>query len=77
MADVLTSEADENFHLSTWDRDILYADRSSEDEQLLIRLFLRKTKSTNMAGGLNVKFTFCFTEITPEPLDADKRSLVQ
>jgi hypothetical protein len=50
MADVLTSEVDENFHLSTWDRDILYADRSSEDEQLLIRLFLRKTKSTNHGG---------------------------
>jgi glycogen debranching enzyme len=38
----------QNFHQSTWNHETLYADRSSEDEQLLIRRVLRKTKHTNM-----------------------------
>jgi hypothetical protein len=40
----------QNLHQSTWDHEILYADRSSKDEQLLIRPFLSKTKNTNMAA---------------------------
>jgi hypothetical protein len=35
----------QNLHQSTWDRGILYTDRSSNDEQLLIRPFLSKTKN--------------------------------
>jgi hypothetical protein len=30
----------QNLHQSTWDHEILYTDRSSKDEQLLIRPFL-------------------------------------
>jgi hypothetical protein len=40
----------QNLHQSTWDHEILYTDRSSKDEQLLIRQFLSKTKNTNMAA---------------------------
>jgi hypothetical protein len=36
---------------SSWDHTILYANRSSEDEQLLIRPILRESKNTSMAGG--------------------------
>jgi hypothetical protein len=39
-------------HQTMWDYEILYADRSSKDEQLLIRPLLRKTKkNTNMVGS--------------------------
>jgi hypothetical protein len=40
----------QNLHQSTWDHEILYTDRSSKDEQLLIRPFLSKTKNTIMAA---------------------------
>jgi hypothetical protein len=40
----------QNLPHSTWDHAISYADRLSEDEQLLMRLFLRKIKNTNMAA---------------------------
>jgi hypothetical protein len=40
----------QNLHQSTWDHEILYTDRSSKDEQLLIRQFLSKTKNTNMGA---------------------------
>jgi hypothetical protein len=40
-----------NLHHSTCDHAILYAYRSSEDEQVLIRPFLQEIKNTNMAGG--------------------------
>jgi hypothetical protein len=40
----------QNLHQSTWDHAILYADRSSKDEQLLRRQFLFKTKNTNVEG---------------------------
>jgi hypothetical protein len=36
----------------------LYYERPSEDEQLLVRPFLRKTNNTTMAGGLNLTFFF-------------------
>jgi hypothetical protein len=67
MADVQTSEkkvklASLNM-TGQWN-----SDRSSEDEQLLIRPFLQKMKNTNMVGGWNLKLTFCFMETTPEPL---------
>jgi hypothetical protein len=66
-----------NFHQSTWDQNILYANRCSEDEQLLLRQFLWKIKNMNMAGSWSLKFTFCFMETTHELLHLDKRSLVQ
>jgi hypothetical protein len=50
MAEVQTSEVDAKLHQSTWDHEILYNDRSSNDEQLLMRPFLSKTKNTNMAA---------------------------
>jgi hypothetical protein len=52
----------QNLHYSTWDHDILYTDRSSKDEHLLIRPFLSKTKTKNEHGGhFNVKIhnLFC------------------
>jgi hypothetical protein len=43
IVDFQTSEVDTKFVChSTWDHEILYADRSSEDEQLLIRPLLRE-----------------------------------
>jgi hypothetical protein len=50
----------QNFHQSTRDYDILHGDRSSDDEQLLTRTLLRKTKYANMAGHWTLKFTFFF-----------------
>jgi hypothetical protein len=38
----------QNLHQSTWDNEILYAITSSDDEQLVIRPFLRETKNTNV-----------------------------
>jgi hypothetical protein len=49
-----------NLHQSTKDHEILFYDRSSEDEQLLIMPLLRKTK------------TFFFMITTHEPLHLDK-----
>jgi hypothetical protein len=40
----------QNLNQSTWEHEILYTDRSSKDEKLLIRPFLSKTKNTNMAA---------------------------
>jgi hypothetical protein len=42
-------------HHSTWDHEILYTDRSSKHEQLLIKPFLSKTKKYEHGGRLNVK----------------------
>jgi hypothetical protein len=50
MADVKTSEMDEKIAPVNVGHEILYTDRSSKDEQLLIRPFLSKTKNTNMAA---------------------------
>jgi hypothetical protein len=78
MADVQTSEVAANFHQSTWDHETLYADISSEAEQLLIRpILLWKTKNTNLAGSCNSKLTFCFVETAHQTLHLDKRSLVK
>jgi hypothetical protein len=40
----------QKLHQSTWDHEILYTDRSSNDEQLLIKPFLSQTKNTNMTA---------------------------
>jgi hypothetical protein len=50
----------QTLHHSTWDLEILYTDRSSKDEQLLIRQFLSKTKNTTHGGSLNVKIHSLF-----------------
>jgi hypothetical protein len=55
-----------------WGHEILYADRSSKDEQLLTRQLLREIKSTNMLGSSNLKFTFYFIQTTHKPLLFDK-----
>jgi hypothetical protein len=57
---------------SMWNHKILYADRFSEVEQLLIRPLLRESKNTNMVGGRNLKFRFCFMERSHEPLQLNK-----
>jgi hypothetical protein len=50
----------QNLHQSTWDREILYADRSAKDKQHLVIPLLWKTKNTNMAGGWKFKYIFYF-----------------
>jgi hypothetical protein len=67
----------QTFHQSMWDYEILYADGSSGDEQLLIWPLLQTTKNTNMAGSLNLKFIFCFVETTHEAIHFGKQSLVK
>jgi hypothetical protein len=76
MADVQTPEVDANLYQSPWDHEILYTDRSSRDEQLFMRPFLSKTKNSNMAAVLMIKFIVCFVETTHEPLHLDKLTLV-
>jgi hypothetical protein len=66
-----------NFHQLTWDHEILYADRASECEQILIRPLSRETKNTNIVGGWHLKYEFNFIERTHEMLHLDKRGLVQ
>jgi hypothetical protein len=65
-----------NLHQSMWDHIILYSDRSSEDEQLLMRPLMRESKNINMASGWMVKFTFYFMNRTHEPLHLVKWSFV-
>jgi hypothetical protein len=50
MADVQISEVDAKLAPVNMDHEILYTDRSSKDEQLLMRPFLSETKNTNMAA---------------------------
>jgi hypothetical protein len=50
----------QNLHHSTWDLEILYADRSSKDEQLLIGPFFVKNKKYEHGGRLNVKIHSLF-----------------
>jgi hypothetical protein len=45
----------QNLHQSTWDHEILSADRSSEDEQPLMKPFFVKNKKYEHGGQLNVK----------------------
>jgi hypothetical protein len=59
-------------HQSTQNHEIVYSDRSSEYEQILIRSLLRKTKDTNMADGSVLKLIFCSAEKTHEPLYLDE-----
>jgi hypothetical protein len=46
------------------------------DEQILMRLFLQKTKDRNMAGDWCLKSSFCFMETTHEPLHLVKLNFV-
>jgi hypothetical protein len=48
-----------NFHQSTWEHEILCTDRSSKDEQLLMRPFLEEKKYEH-GGRLNVKIHSLF-----------------
>jgi hypothetical protein len=61
----------QNLHQSTWDYKMLYADRYSEDEQLLMRPLLQESKNTNMGGGWKLKLTFYFMDRTREALYLD------
>jgi hypothetical protein len=49
----------QNFHQLTWDHKILYTDRSSKDEQLLINHFC-KNKKYEHSDRLNVKIHSLF-----------------
>jgi hypothetical protein len=50
----------QNLHQSMWDREILYADRSSNSEQLLATQFLWKIKKYECGRQLNVKINILF-----------------
>jgi hypothetical protein len=50
----------QNLNQSTWEHEILYTDRSSKDEQLLMRQFLSKNKKYEHGGQLNVKIRSVF-----------------
>jgi hypothetical protein len=67
----------QNLYHSTWDHGILISDTYLGDEQLLIRPFLRETKNTNVAGGWNLKLTFCVMAATREVSHLDKHGSVQ
>jgi hypothetical protein len=60
MADVQTSEVDSKLAPVNVGHEILYTDRSSKDEQLLIRPFLPKNKKYEHGGRLNVKIHSLF-----------------
>jgi hypothetical protein len=66
----------QKLHQSIWKYEIVYADRSSKDEQLLKRPLLRKTKKYEHAGRLKLKHTFYSMERTHKQLYLDKWSLV-
>jgi hypothetical protein len=53
--DFETYEVMQNLHQSTWDHEMLHSDRSSEDEQLLMRPLLRKSKKCEHYGRLKIK----------------------
>jgi hypothetical protein len=57
----------QSLNQSTWDHEIFYTDRSSKDEQRLVRQFLWK-ENMNMEGSWKLKFKFLFMQTTPEPL---------
>jgi hypothetical protein len=59
----------QNLDQSTWDQEILYADRYAKDKQLLISPFLwEKSKTKNMENTLKQKLVFYFMEAINEPL---------
>jgi hypothetical protein len=58
----------EHIHQLTPYYDILYTDRPSKHERLLISPFLREPKNTKQEGGWKLKIIFCFVETTREPL---------
>jgi hypothetical protein len=45
----------QNLHQSTMEHKILYSDKSSEEEQLLIRSFLRKKEKYEHTGCMKFK----------------------
>jgi hypothetical protein len=50
MADIQTSKVDAKLAQSMWNHDILYANRSSKYEQLLVRTLLKETKNTKWSA---------------------------
>jgi hypothetical protein len=62
----------QNLSQSTWDDEILYADRSSMNKQLLVIYhFRKKTKNTNITGDWAFKYIFYFMEKAHEPFQLD------
>jgi hypothetical protein len=55
----------QNLHQSTWDPDILCADRSSKDEKILRRKIILKPEKYECGGRLK-GFVFRFVETTHE-----------
>jgi hypothetical protein len=66
----------QNLHQSMWDDIILYSNRYLEDEQILIRPLLWKSKNMNMVDIWQLKLTFYFMESTHELLYLVKWSFV-
>jgi hypothetical protein len=61
-----------DLYQSVWDHEILCANGSSEDEEILTRQFLWKSKDTNVEGGWKLKSIFCRMDVTRERLKLDK-----
>jgi hypothetical protein len=59
MANIKTSEMDAKLAQS-WGHEFLYADKSSTDEQLLMQIFLSKTKNRNVGSRFKVKICSVF-----------------
>jgi hypothetical protein len=57
----------QNLHQSTYDHEILYSDRSSEDEETYNKNRFARNQSTNTGGG-DLKLKSCCVETTHEPL---------
>jgi hypothetical protein len=58
----------QNLHQSTWDHEILYADRSSKEERLFIKTIHVINQKYERGGLLKVKIQILFSEETLEPL---------
>jgi hypothetical protein len=53
----------QNLQQSSWDHEILFGDRYSEDEQLLVRTLLRESKSTSNSRNTLRIFFILFNDI--------------
>jgi hypothetical protein len=63
-------------HQSTWTPKMLYADRSLEDEQLLVRPLMRELKKFEHGGRLKFKIHVLFHGEKLQPLHLVKSSFV-
>jgi hypothetical protein len=56
---------------STWDHEILYADKCLKMNNFYLVVFV-KNRKYEVEGGWKLKFIFCFIEITLDPFRLEK-----